>query len=237
MTTQTTQKKTNQKASKGMEHTVYNQHGKEAGSITLNAAIFDVAWNGDLVHQVVTAMQANRRTTVAHAKDRSEVSGGGRKPWRQKGTGRARHGSRRSPIWVGGGVTHGPNKNKDYSQKTTKSMRTGALFAALSAKVRDNEVLLLDALTYSAPKTADAKATLGELATIKGYEGLATKKHNTALVLVTEPNEVVTQSFNNMGNVEVEEVRNVNAEDVLTYKYVIIVNPAEAQQTLEAKLK
>lgn len=220
-----------------MEHTVYNQHGTAAGKIKLDPNVFDTKWNADLVHQVVTAIAANRRVAIAHAKDRSEVSGGGRKPWRQKGTGRARHGSRRSPIWVGGGVTHGPTKDRNFAQKTTKKMRVNALLSALSAKVRDNEILFLDALTYDAPKTADAKTTLAALSKVQGFEALADKKHNTALIALTDQNENVLKSFNNMGNVEVEEVRNLNVEDVLTYKHVIFVNAEAAQKFLQSKLK
>src|ERR1700722_10641927 len=119
-----------------MEAPIYNSQGKKAGSIELPESVFGVAWNDSLMHQVVTSMQDNARTNVAHTKDRGDVRGGGKKPWRQKGTGRARHGSIRSPIWRGGGVTHGPRNEKDFSRTIPKKMRAKALYIALSRKLR-----------------------------------------------------------------------------------------------------
>jgi large subunit ribosomal protein L4 len=127
-----------------MEAKIYNIQGKEAGNITLPENIFGLPWNADLVHQVVTAMQANARGPVAHTKDRGEVRGGGRKPWQQKGTGRARHGSIRSPIWKGGGITHGPRNDKIYAQKVNRQARQKALLVALSRKYKDGEIVFVD---------------------------------------------------------------------------------------------
>src|SRR5436853_6808436 len=127
-----------------METKIYNIEGKETGKITLPENIFGLPWNADLVHLVVVGMHANARTNVAHTKDRGEVRGGGKKPWRQKGTGRARHGSIRSPIWRGGGVTHGPRNEKNYARAIPKKIRAKALFMALSRKLKDGEIIFVD---------------------------------------------------------------------------------------------
>ena len=106
-----------------METVIYNQAGKKAGDYKLDEALFGLPWNADLIYQVKTALEENARPTVAHAKGRGEVRGGGKKPWKQKGTGRSRHGSIRSPIWKGGGATHGPNKEKKFGQKVNKKIK------------------------------------------------------------------------------------------------------------------
>src|SRR3989338_7901563 len=117
-----------------MEATVYNQTGKETGKVQLPPKVFGALWRADLVHQVVESMRSNSRAGTADTKGRGEVRGGGKKPWKQKGTGRARHGSSRSPIWVGGGVTHGPLAEKNYKRKISKKMRAQALYSVLSKK-------------------------------------------------------------------------------------------------------
>ena len=218
-----------------MDVNVYDQNGKETGKVTLPEAVFGLPWNGDLVHQVVVSQQANARTPVAHTKDRSEVRGGGAKPWRQKGTGRARHGSRRSPIWVGGGVTFGPRKEKDYSKKINKKMRTKALYTVLSKKLKDGEILFVDTFAFGEPKRTEAKKVIGALGTVKGYESLITKKKNAALVALPSHEENTAKSFRNFGNVLVDEVRNLNPVTALTYKYLIITDPKNAISFLESK--
>jgi len=216
--------------------TVYKTDGTEKGKIDLPGEVFDIAWNPDLVHQVVVGMQANARTVVADSKDRSEVRGGGRKPWRQKGTGRARHGSRRSPIWSGGGVTFGPLKDRIFGKRINKKMRTKALFSALTKKFEEGEVLFVDGFEFAEPKTKEAKAVIQKLAGIKGYESLATKRKNAALLTVGEKNENTARSFANFGNMEVDEVRNLNVMDVMKYKYVIISNPEASLEFLVSKV-
>jgi large subunit ribosomal protein L4 len=219
-----------------METTVFNQAGKSAGKVTLPEAVFGAAWNPDLVHEVVVAMQSNARAGTAKVKDRSEVSGGGKKPWRQKGTGRARHGSRRSPIWVGGGVAHGPTNEKDFAKKINKKVRQKALAVTLSRKFADGELIFIDTLAFDAPKTADAKAALAAIATGADKADLATKRANAALVLLTERNEAVEKSFRNFGNVTVAQVKDANPVNLLTYKYVVVVNPETAVETFSARV-
>jgi large subunit ribosomal protein L4 len=218
-----------------METTIYNQKGESAGKIKLPEAVFGVPWNADLVHQVMIAMRANERDPIAHTKTRGEVSGGGKKPWQQKGTGRARHGSTRSPIWVGGGIAHGPRNEKNYSQKINRKAKAQALFVILSRKYREGEVLFLDTLTFGAPKAKDAKAVLGALAGVKGFEKLATKPKNAALIAVGERYPELVKSFGNFGNVAIEELRNVNPLSVLDHKYIVIADPKVSLAVFEDK--
>ncbi|MFC1757067.1 50S ribosomal protein L4 [Patescibacteria group bacterium] len=210
-----------------MDLKVYDQKGKESGKVRVSADIFDVPWNADLVHQIVVSMQANRRTPIAHAKTRADVRGGGAKPWRQKGTGRARHGSSRSPIWVGGGVTHGPLKDKNYKKKINKKMKKKALCAVLSQKLRDGEILILDSLKLSSPseagrpKTKEAHGIISGLGIIKGFEKLTTKRKNRAEILINENDKETKRAFKNLPGILVEEARNVNPLDILNYKHLI----------------
>ena len=220
-----------------MEAIVYNKSGEEAGKISLDEKIFGLRWNADLIHQVITSMQANARESIAHSITRGEVSGGGKKPWRQKGTGRARHGSTRSPIWVGGGVAHGPRNEKNFEKKINKKMKTKALFTVLSQKFRDNEVMFLDDLSFPSPKAKDAQKTVDALSSVKGFEKIAYKKGNRAYLALPAKDDNALKSFRNIGSVKVEDVRNTNTLDILNYKYVVIVNPAKSIKTLATRLK
>ncbi|MDO8552373.1 MAG: 50S ribosomal protein L4 [bacterium] len=208
-----------------MEAKIYNSTGKETGSIKLPESVFDVKWNDALMHQVVTTMQANARHIIAHAKDRGEVRGGGRKPWQQKGTGRARHGSIRSPIWKGGGVTHGPLNEKIYAREIPKKMRAKALFIAISRKFRDGEILFINSFGFDAPKTAVAKKSLDALSKVKGFEMLSKKRKNAALIALAELQTATHKSFRNIGNIECMSARNLNPVAVLRSKYLVIENP------------
>lgn len=207
------------------------------GSIMLPETIFNAPWRADLVHQVTTAIQANLRQNRAHTKDRSEVSGGGRKPWKQKGTGRARHGSTRSPIWRHGGITFGPRNERNYSEKINKKMRIGALVSVLSRKAKDGELILIDEISFKAPKTADAKIMIEKLAKEARVPKLVTKKKNSALIALSSYNKNISKSFNNFGNFKTEEIRNINPVDVLTHKYLIIDQPEIAFSLLNTRIK
>lgn len=224
------------KASVDLNAAIYNQKGASAGTIALPAKVFGLSWNSDLVHQVVVGMQANKRAGTAHTKDRSDVSGGGKKPWKQKGTGRARHGSTRSPIWIGGGVTFGPRNDKDYSQKINKKMRVKALLTVLSRKFADSNVLFVDSLAFDAIKTKDANTVLSALAGIKGFEKLGSKKPTTALLVIPAHNEALEKSFANLPGVTVMLAADLNALVAMSFHNIVVVDPATVVATLEAKL-
>ena len=211
--------------------------GKSAGTIDLPADIFEAKWRPDLVHQVTTAIAANKRQNRAHTKDRAEVAGGGRKPWKQKGTGQARHGSTRSPIWRHGGVTFGPRKERDYGEKLNRKMRAAALMSVLSQKAKDGELILVDSLSFEVPKTTEARKAIVALADASKNKSLATKRANAALVALTKHDTNAVKSFRNMGNVMTEEVRNLNPLDILTYKYLVIENPSVAFKQIIARTK
>ncbi len=218
-----------------MEAKIYNQKGGEAGTIALPAKVFAAKWRADLVHQVVEGMRSNKRAGTADTKDRGEVRGGGKKPWKQKGTGRARHGSSRSPIWVGGGVTHGPLSDKNYKRKVSKKMRAQALFSVLSKKFKDGEIVFVDTLSTSNIKTKDALKVMQSLAKASGFKPLATSKKPRVLTALFERNEKAEKSFRNLPQLEMVFLKNLNPLDVLSHQYLLIENPTEAVKFLEAR--
>jgi len=220
-----------------METQIYNQKGKSVGKMELPESIFGVPWNGDLVHQVVTAMQANSRTPIAHTKTRGEVRGGGRKPWKQKGTGRARHGSSRSPIWVGGGVTHGPRNDKSYDQKINKKMKAKALYTVLSEKLRKGQILFLEELNLKNIKTKDAVSVIKDLSAIKGFERIVGGKKPNTYITIPAKGDTLKKSFANIPTVEIDEVRNINPVDLLAFRYIIISQPTESIAFLGGKME
>ncbi len=180
-------------------------------------------------------MQANARTPVAHTKTRGEVRGGGRKPWKQKGTGRARHGSSRSPIWVGGGVTHGPLAEKNYKRKISKKMRAQALFSVLSKKLKDGEILFVDSLDMKDIKTKEASEVMKSLSKATGWKPLAGSKKPRVLTALFGRSEKAEKSFRNLPQLEMVFLKNLNPLDVLSYQYLLIENPEESVKFLESR--
>lgn len=220
-----------------MEATIYNQVGKSVGTVTLPESVFSLKWNADLVHQVITSEMSSKRTPIAHTKDRSEVRGGGKKPWQQKGTGRARHGSSRSPIWVGGGVAHGPRNDKNYDRKVNKKMKSKALLTIIARKYKDGEVVFVDKFAYDAPKTKYAKAFFDSFKEVKGLEKLSSKGKNRAYLALSSGEAGMKKSFSNFSNIEVVDFRNMNPVDISNKKFLIITNPEAALKALAAKIE
>jgi large subunit ribosomal protein L4 len=237
-------KKTVKKASKpkvekvvsALSAKIYSQNGKEVGEVKLPENVFGLDWNADLVHQVFHSMLSDSRVIYAHTKDRGEVRGGGKKPWKQKGTGRARHGSSRSPIWVGGGVAHGPNNLKNYGKKINKKMKIKALYTILSRKMKDGEIVFIDSFKIETPKTKEAVAILSSMSKIKNCPDILSKKNNSALIAISGKKPAFEKSFANLGNVTVDEVRNINPVDLLNMKYVVIEDPKESIKFIANKM-
>ena len=204
-----------------METLLYNQQAEKVGTVNLPDSVFGLPMNKDLVFQVVTAQMANRRQTVAHTKDRSEVSGGGKKPWKQKGTGRARHGSIRSPIWKGGGVTFGPRKGRIFKKEINKKMARKALLTVLSSKVSDKEITVIDNLILENWKTKEMAKI------IKNIAGLFAVGHGSMLIIVPEKGtDTILRAVKNIPKVDVTEAKNLNALDVIARRNVVILEKA-----------
>ena len=192
---------------------VYNIEGKEVGSIELNDAVFGVEINEHLVHMAVVNQLANNRQGTQSAKTRSEVSGGGRKPWRQKGTGHARQGSTRAPQWTGGGIVFAP-KPRDYSFKMNKKEKRIALLSALSSKVSESKIVVLD------------EFKLDEIKTKKFVEVMNNLKVENALVVLEGENKNVVLSGRNIPSVKVTATNEINTYDVLKYETLVVTKAA-----------
>lgn len=214
---------------------IYDQKGTEAGTIDLPAKVFAAKWRSDLVHQVVQSMRSNKRAGTADTKDRGEVRGGGKKPWKQKGTGQARHGSSRSPLWVGGGVTHGPLAEKNYKRKISKKMRAQALFSVLSKKLKDREILFVETLSMPAIKTSEAVKVVKNLTKVSDWKTSGVSKKPRVLCALFGRNEKTEKSFRNIPLLEIAFLKNLNPFDVLNYKYLLIENPVESVKFLESR--
>lgn len=211
-----------------MEAIIYTIDGKKSGTVSLPENIFGVRWSSDLVKQVSDSLLSKRRKNIAHTKDRSEVRGGGKKPWRQKGTGRARHGSSRSPIWVGGGVTGGPRNEKNFDRKISHKMKTKALYTILSHKLKDGEILFVESIAPKEFKTKEAIKTLQSLSKIKGFKYLFSKKKNATIIAFSNKNKEIERAFDNLSNIKTFESRNLDPISLLQFKYLVIENPKEA---------
>lgn len=196
-----------------MKTKLYNQEAKSVGEIELSEKIFGAKWNPTLVHQIIVALDANRRKPIAHAKGRGEVRGGGRKPWKQKGTGRARHGSIRSPLWKGGGVTFGPTKERNFSQKINKKAKQQALYSVLSKKLTDNEIRFIDEIKIKNIKTKEMSKVLGNF-----FEN----RKNNGLVILGKNNPELIRVTRNLNFAQICSVNNMNIKDLLLYKNILI---------------
>lgn len=192
--------------------TLYNQDGKDIGQVELDASLFDVAMNPALVHEAVVAQTANARVAIAHTKDRSEVAGSGKKPWKQKGTGRARHGSRRSPIWVGGGITFGPRNDRNFSVKMNKQAKRKALAMVLTDKVQHGSFIAVEQLTAPEGKTKHLTMLLAKLP-------VAGKK---TLILVEPNNRDVSRAARNVPHVQTLPINALNIVELLKKPHVLI---------------
>lgn len=195
---------------------VRDQSGKKVGEQELDAGVFDVQVNVPLMHQVVTAGLAAQRSGTHSTKTRAEVSGGGKKPWRQKGTGRSRHGSNRSPIWVGGGISHGP-KPRDYEMRVPKKMKRQALRSALTDRAREQRIVVVDGLSFQAPSTKEALGVLDGLSA----EGLV-------LLVLAAPEENVEKSFRNLSHVRIAYPGNLGTHEVLYADWIVFTKDAIA---------
>jgi len=231
---------------------VYNQNAETVGKVELSERVFGVKLSEPLVHQAMVAQMANERQVIAHTKDRSEVRGGGKKPWRQKGTGRARAGSNRSPIWIGGGVTFGPSKDRNFSKKINKKMKQRAIMMVLTDKAESKNIKVLDELQAGEFKTKDMALMLSKFAgeqkkpaapkkeiknTKKSQEKIQkTKKQKRSVLIINEnKDDKLKFSFRNLAGVEFINLDNINILDLLKYKDIFTTK--EAIKKIEEKYK
>jgi large subunit ribosomal protein L4 len=230
-------------ASQSLKYDIYSPQGDKLSQTDLNPAIFAVEVNPTLIHQAVVTQLANARKVLAHTKDRSEVSGGGRKPWRQKGTGRARHGSIRSPLWIGGGVTFGPTKHRNFAKKINKKMKRKALFMALSDRVKEGQMVILDKLEIKGAKTKEFVELVKTLKDILKLQPIKTKKKQTdnptetdqatkkfdikdykisILLITAKDTSLAVRVARNVPGVKVLNANSLNIVDILAHKNLLI---------------
>ena len=219
---------------------IYNQKGEIVGDLELSPKVFGLKVNPALVHQAVVAQQANQRQVLAHTKDRGEVRGGGRKPWRQKGTGRARHGSIRSPIWRGGGVTFGPTKERNFKKELNKKMKQKAILMALSDKLASQNLMIVDKFELENYKTKIFNQIINSLVKIFTDQLAQTetadkskasskvkeksKGKRDVLIVIEQKNEQLAASARNLADLKLISLDNINLVDLLKYQRLILTN-------------
>lgn len=202
-----------------MKVKIYNQAAEAIGEIDLPKGVFEIKWNPVLVHQVLVAQEANRRKVIAHTKGRGEVRGGGRKPWKQKGTGRARQGSIRSPLWKGGGVTFGPTKERVFSKKINKKMKKTAITSILSRKLQDEQVKIVDDIKLTEFKTKIMAKVLEKFFPVR---------NNGGLVVLPESNKNLIRATRNLSFAQITTADNLNVGDLLKYKNILLLKKSVA---------
>ena len=195
-----------------MKFPLLNQGGEKIGEVDINPKIFKVNAQPELVSQAVVTQLAGRRQNIAHAKIRSDVAGGGAKPWRQKGTGRARHGSIRSPLWKGGGVTFGPTRLRNFTKRINKKAKRKALFSALSDHAEKKKLVIVDKIELSKIKTKDAVNILAKLKL----------KNKKTLIILPQTDTLITKSINNLPYVKTICADSLNVVDVLNHEFLLI---------------
>lgn len=220
-----------------MKVKVYNQTGQEVKEIDLPENIFGLNYNADLVSQVLAIQKTNRRAGTAHTKDRSEVAGTNQKPWRQKGTGRARHGSNKSPIWRHGGITHGPTTLKNYKRVLPKGIKNSALFNILSQKLKNNQVLFVEDIKAVGAKTKEAGDIMKNISSVKDFENLSFKKKGNVYMAFPKLEESEKRAFKNLPYVIVHNMEDLNPLDIVNARYLVITNPEKTIEYLNNKLK
>jgi large subunit ribosomal protein L4 len=207
-----------------MKTDLYNMKGEKTGEATLPKEVFGVEANPDLIYQVMRMQMLSRRQNTAQTKDRSEVRGSGKKPWRQKGTGRARHGSRRSPIWKGGGVTFGPTTERNYKKKINRKVKRAAVCMVLSAKKEKDFIFFVSDLNVKEPKTKEMREFLKK-----------TFCDKSTLVVLPEMDKNLILSLRNIEGVDTIQAKDLNALDLLSYKYLII--PEKSIKVIKETIK
>lgn len=213
-----------------MKIKVYNQTAEFVHDLELSDKIFGVKVNSELLHQALITQMSNERQVLADTKDRSEVRGGGKKPWKQKGTGRARVGSSRSPIWRAGGVTFGPTSDRDFSKKINKKMKQKAIFMALSDKIANDNLVVLDSLKLEEFKTKKFNDILSAV-----EKNILKTERRNVLIINDAKDDKVKYSARNLAGTEIINLENINIVDLLKYKNLLLTETAV--KTLEERYK